>query len=129
MVKLYKCSIFVITEIQFAIPTKLYETCGCNNKTIFQKRATFTFPTVDICREIQPGGAQALVMLHNYRVKYYDYIAKLCSGIACDWWVSLDITSILPLTMYTILPESAPKSGKTMIVYCKLCKYVTQICV
>ena len=32
--------------------------------------------------------------LRNYRVKYYDYIVKWCSGIACDWSASLD--RILP---------------------------------
>ena len=31
------------------------------------------------------------------------------------------------LTMHTILPESAPKSGNTVIAYCVLCKYVIQI--
>ena len=33
----------------------------------------------------------------NYRVKYYDYIVKWCSGITCNWCVSLDIAVILAL--------------------------------
>ena len=32
-----------------------------------------------------------ILLLPNYRVKYYDYIAKWCSGVACDWCASLDI--------------------------------------
>ena len=57
MVKLYKGSIFVITEAQFAtqsryVTTKMYRTptCGCNNNAIFSDRAIFTFPTVAVCR-------------------------------------------------------------------------------
>ena len=52
MVKLYKGSIFVITEAYFAIQsyvtTKLYETstCRCNNNAMFSDSAIFTFPTV-----------------------------------------------------------------------------------
>ena len=30
---------------------------------MFQKRAIFVFPTVDVCRARQPGNGQALVML------------------------------------------------------------------
>ena len=30
----------------------------------------------------------------NYCVKYDDYIAKWCSGIVCNWCVSLDIALI-----------------------------------
>ena len=29
--------------------------------------------------------------LPKYRVIYYDYIVKWCSGIKCNWCVSLDI--------------------------------------
>ena len=34
------------------VTTKLYgtSTCGCNNNTIFSKRAILTFLTVDVCR-------------------------------------------------------------------------------
>ena len=34
------------------VNTKLYgtSTCGCNNNTIFSKRAMLTFLTVDVCR-------------------------------------------------------------------------------
>ena len=53
MAKLYKGSIFVITETQFAfqITTKLHgtSTCGCNNNAMFSGRAIFTFPTVVVC--------------------------------------------------------------------------------
>ena len=33
-------------------------------------------------------------VLPNYCVKYYDYIVKWCSGLACNWCVSLDIVLI-----------------------------------
>ena len=29
--------------------------------------------------------------LPKYRVKFYDYIVKWCSGIQCNWCVSMDI--------------------------------------
>ena len=35
--------------------------------------------------------------LPKYRVIYYDYIVKWCSGILCNWCVSLDITKMLAL--------------------------------
>ena len=35
--------------------------------------------------------------LPKYRVKYYDYIVKWCSGIQCNWCVSLDIAKMLAL--------------------------------
>ena len=35
--------------------------------------------------------------LPNYRVKYYDYIVKWCSGVACNLCLSLDIALILAL--------------------------------
>ena len=38
------------------------------------------------------------VVLPTYRVKHYDYIVKCCSGIQCNWCVSLDIAYILALT-------------------------------
>ena len=37
-------------------------------------------------------------LLTNYGVKYYDYIVKWCSGIACNWCASLDVGLILALT-------------------------------
>ena len=40
--------------------------------------------------------------LPNYRVKYYDYIVKWCSGLACNWCVSLDISIILALRVYSL---------------------------
>ena len=39
-----------------------------------------------------------MLLLPNYRVKYYDYIVKWCISIACNWCVSLDICLILALT-------------------------------
>ena len=38
-----------------------------------------------------------ILFLCNYRVKYYDYIVKWCSGIAYNWCVSLDIGLVSPL--------------------------------
>ena len=39
----------------------------------------------------------------------------------------LQKVTILLLTTYTILPEPPQPSGRTLIVYCKLCKYVTVV--
>ena len=40
-------------------------------------------------------------LLSDYRVKYYDYIiVKWCSGVACNWYVSLDIALVLALILY-----------------------------
>ena len=55
IVKLYKGSIFVITETHPKsdyVTTKLHgtSTCGCNNNAIFSDRAMFTFPTVGVFR-------------------------------------------------------------------------------
>ena len=36
-------------------------------------------------------------LVPNNRVKYYDYMVKWRSGIACNWCVSLDIGLILAL--------------------------------
>ena len=41
-------------------------------------------------------------LLRNYYVKYYDYIVKWCSGIACDWCASLDIAYILALIGHSL---------------------------
>ena len=38
------------------------------------------------------------VFFPTYRVKHYDYIVKWCSGIQCNWCVTLDIAYILALT-------------------------------
>ena len=38
--------------------------------------------------------------LHNHRVKYDDYIVKWCSGVACNWCVSLYIGLTLALSLY-----------------------------
>ena len=37
--------------------------------------------------------------LPNYRIKYYDHILKCCSGIACDWFASMDIDKMFALTI------------------------------
>ena len=37
------------------------------------------------------------LFLPKYRVIYYDYIIKWCSGIKCNWCVSMDIDYILAL--------------------------------
>ena len=40
-------------------------------------------------------------LLFDYRVKYYDYIiVEWCSGVACNWYVSLDIALVLALILY-----------------------------
>ena len=40
-------------------------------------------------------------LLSEYREKYYDYIiVKWCSGVACYWYVSLDIAIVLALIVY-----------------------------
>ena len=39
--------------------------------------------------------------LPKYRVMYYDYIVKWCSGKKCNWCVSLDIAKMLALTLST----------------------------
>ena len=37
--------------------------------------------------------------LPKYRVKYYDYIIKWCSGISCNWCVLMDIDKSLALML------------------------------
>ena len=32
--------------------------------------------------------------LYNYRVNYYYYIVRWCSGVACNWCVSLDVALV-----------------------------------
>ena len=120
MVNLCKCSISLIMETQFAIQsqvtqqTKLFgrSTCGYNNNPVFLKEICSRFlastyadtlarqrPRLgDAC---QSGKMASLLeslffvfrisLLPNYRVNYYDYIVKWCSGIPCNWCVSLDI--------------------------------------
>ena len=41
--------------------------------------------------------------LPKYRVKYYDYIIKWCSGLQCNWCVSMDIDSILALRLWVTI--------------------------
>ena len=44
-----------------------------------------------------------MLFLYNYCIKYYDYIVKWCSGVACNWWVSLaEADHISNFFMYTI---------------------------
>ena len=90
------------------VTTKLYGTskCVCNNYTIFSERTIFTFPTVDIYVGLaatkpwwfkMAAQFNSLFFVFNisflpkYLVKYYDYIVKWCSGIQCNWCVSMDI--------------------------------------
>ena len=42
-----------------------------------------------------------ILFLPNYSVNYYDYIVKWCSGVACNWCVSLDIALILAIKLTT----------------------------
>ena len=35
-----------------------------------------------------------ILLLPNYRVKYCDHIVKWCSGVACNWRVSIDILAL-----------------------------------
>ena len=82
------------------VTTKLRgtSTCRCNNNAIFSDRAIFTFPTGAVSQPLQSiaGGCQSSEMaallnslsfafansfLPKYRVKYYDYIVKWCSGV------------------------------------------------
>ena len=48
-------------------------------------------------------------------------------GKACTILNVLQKVAILLLTTYTILPEPPQKSGRTLIGYCILCKYVIVI--
>ena len=43
-----------------------------------------------------------MLLLPDCRVKYYDYFVKWCSGVACDWFVSLDVGLILALLHHGI---------------------------
>ena len=91
--KLYKGSIFVITEAP---------TCGCNNNAIFSDSnfhvsyhrcmpATLNWPRQSLGSGCQSSEMAALLnslsfafinsFLPKYRVKHYDYIEKWRSGI------------------------------------------------
>ena len=63
-----------------------------------------------------------ILLLSNYFVKYCDYIVKWCSGIACNWCVSLDIVIILSFWFMSIF-------GSRLVVIIELCHkiYVTNI--
>ena len=84
------------------VTTKLHgtSTCGLNNNAIFSDRAIFTFPTGAVsqprksgrCKPLPVGSEMAALLnslsfafansfLPKYRVKYYDYIVKWCSGV------------------------------------------------
>ena len=70
MVQLYKCSIFVITETQFAIPgnnqTARNVYCGCNNKAIFSERAVFTN---QLCVALLPARSRHCSIAPAFRYK------------------------------------------------------------
>ncbi len=84
------------------VTTKLYgtSTCGCNNDTIFSKRAILKCLTVDVYVRLAAGRPWSCMQSSNmailltsllfvfdisflpkYRVNYYDYIVKWCSRI------------------------------------------------
>ena len=80
------------------VTTKLHGTSTCrrNNDAIFSDRAIFTFPTAAVSQQSIAGGCQSSEMaallnslsfpfansfLPKYRIKYYDYIVKWCSGV------------------------------------------------
>ena len=96
--------------------TKRYETsaCGCNNNTIVQKvlfsrflpstyagqvslaevRLGDPFKSSEMATQLNSLSLMfTILFLPKYRVtvKYYEYIVKWCSGISCNWCVSLDI--------------------------------------
>ena len=50
--------------------------------------------------------------LPKYRVEYYNYIIKWCSGISCNWCVSMDIDKIVALTKRKV------PGTKHFIAYC-----------
>ena len=77
--------------------------------------ATLIWPPRSLDSSCQTGNMAALLnslffvfkipFLPKYRVIYYDYIVKWCSGIQCNWCVSLDIAYILALTIFQIQLE------------------------
>ena len=120
MVNLYKCSISVITETQFAIQSQVTQQPNCTERlhvdsTIIQSfrksyfhishrrrmPGTLAWQRPRLGDACQSGKMATLFnslffvfkisFLPNYRVKYYDYIVKWWSGVACKWCVSLDI--------------------------------------
>ena len=109
MVKLYKFSFFfhhgdiICHPASGYVTTKLHgtSTCGCNNNVIRQRYfhnacrrrmpATLIWPQQSIGGSCQSGNMTALLnsllfafrmsFLPKYRVKYYAYIVKWCSGV------------------------------------------------
>ena len=55
---------------------RLGDACQGDDKATLMKSFSFVFK---------------ISFLPNYRVKHYDYIVTWCSGIACNWCVSLDM--------------------------------------
>ena len=54
---------------------------------------------------------QKISLLANYRVKYPDHIiVKWCSGITCNWCVSLDDGLNLALLLHTLLLSLFPQA-------------------
>ena len=47
-----------------------------------------------------------------YRVKYYDYIVEWCSGVACNWCISLDFGLSLALTHHSFPCRRTGKSRR-----------------
>ncbi len=111
------------------VTTKLYETSasGCNNNTIFQNDLFSRFlPSTYVAWQRRSLGDTAKVarcqhqwINHFSCLKFRfcvttvsNIIVKWCSGIACDWCASLDISSILALRVHC----------STFFIYLVLCR-------
>ena len=59
------------------------------------------------------------LFLPNYRANYYDMIiVKWCSGIACNWCVSLDIA--LMLALKPLAPKSPDSAARSSALHSQL---------
>ena len=115
------------------VTTKLYETstCGCNNNTIFQNELFSRFlPSTYVAWQRRSLGDAAKVAIWRHgwiqKISCLKFrfcittvsnimiiiIVKWCSGIACDWCASLDISSILALRVHC----------STFFIYLVLCR-------
>ena len=68
--------------------TGLGDACQSGNMSILLNSLFFVFK---------------ISFLPNYCVKYYDYIVKWYSGVACNWCVSLDIALILATKIRSLI--------------------------
>ena len=117
---LYKCSISVITETQFAnssyVASKLYAPERLHSDATMIRSFRKRYFHVSLRGRMPISGRISVThakearwrhcwinflvrfsFLPNCRVKYYNYIVKLCSDIACNWCVSPTIGLILAL--------------------------------